>query len=98
MKIQKLKDKYFQGFICDKCERQLKHAFSINGSGIFGSECVIEVAGLNSKKQVQEQMTLQKIWNKMIANPKIYSLDVYIAEYGNIDIVEKRFFANGELS
>ena len=43
-------------------------------------------------------MTLQKIWNKMIANPKIYSLDVYIAEYGNIDIVEKRFFANGELS
>ena len=95
--IQKLNDKDFQGFTCDRCGADLKHAFSVDGSGSYGKECILTVAGIKGEKQVKKQMSLQEIWNKMLNNPKVYSLDIYIEEYG-IEEVEQRFFKNGCLS
>jgi len=97
MKIKKLKDIFKKGFICDRCGRHLKHAFSVNGNGIYGKECILEFAGIRGEKKAKKLLTLEKIWNKIINNPKVYSLNEYIKEYGNIEVVRDRFFKNGEL-
>ena len=98
MQIIKLRDKDFKGFICDVCGRDLKHAYAINGNGIYGSECVLKVAGIRAEKQLKRIISLDKIWTKIITNPEVYSLDHYISEYGSIEEVEKKFFKNGFLS
>ena len=97
MKIQKLRDKNFQGFVCDTCGRNLKHAFSVNGKGVFGSECIKDLAGIKSEKQIKKQMSLGKIWDKILKNPDVYSLEEYVKDYGGLEIVEDRFFTNGYL-
>ena len=98
VKILKLKDKHFQGFICDKCGRNLKHAFSIDGNGTYGSECIMSVAGINADKQVKKQMELSRIWNKIVSNPQIYSLEQYVEAYGTVEAVEQKFYQNGCLA
>jgi hypothetical protein len=98
--ILKLRDKDFKGFYCDTCGRELKHAFSINGQGTHGSECVYKAAGINynmAAKAIKCQMTLAKLWNKMISNPAPYSLDKYAQSMGGIDEVERMFFIRGHL-
>ena len=100
MTIKKLRDKNFQGFICAECGRELKHAFSINGSGSYGSECVYGVAGISydrAEKQIKEQMSLSKRWNKIVSNPKVYDLDFWVKEYGTMEKVEDVFLEYGNL-
>jgi len=98
--ILKLNDKNFKGFFCDTCGRELKHAFSINGHGEYGSECVYKAAGISydrASKAIKGQMTLAKLWNKMTSNPKAYSLELYAQDMGGIDEVERMFFIRGHL-
>jgi len=98
--ILKLRDKHFQGFTCDTCDRELKHAYSINGAGTYGSECVYKAAGISyerASKAIKGQMTLAKIWAKMVSNPALYSLSAYAASMGGIDEVERMFFIRGRL-
>ena len=98
--ILKLTDKDSKGFYCDTCGRELKHAFSIDGSGAYGSECVYKAAGINfnmAAKAIKGQMTIAKLWSKMISNPTNYSLDFYAQEMGGMGEVERMFFLRGHL-
>lgn len=95
--ISKLTDKHFSGFECQRCGRNLKHAFSIDGKGVYGSECVLEIAGMAAYKKAQKQISLQKIWDKIVENPKVYSLNAYVSEYGSLEAVKERFFDKGSL-
>ena len=100
MKIQKLIDRNFTGFICAECGRNLKHAFSIDGNGEYGSECVYSVAGISyqgAEKQIKEQMSLSKRWNKIVSNPKIYGLDDFIKIHGSVEAVQDIFMEHGNL-
>jgi len=98
--ITKLNDKNFKGFYCDTCGRELKHAYSVNGHGEYGSECVYKAAGISydsASKLIKGQITLAKIWGKMIANPNAYSLEKYASSMGGMVEVEKMFFIRGHL-
>ena len=96
--IIKIKDTNFQGFICGKCGRELKHAFSLDGHGTYGSECILKIAGQSSKSQINKQLSINKIWIKITNNPDVYSLKQYIKEYGSLETVRRRFFEKGYLN
>ena len=83
-RITKLHDKHFQGFTCDCCEREIKHAYSINGVGTYGSECVYREAGIPRQKagiMMREANSIAKYWNKIVSNPKMYDLQAYLDSY-----------------
>ena len=97
--INKIKDRLFQGFKCQICGREIKYAYSYNGKGVYGSECVMEVAGYNNKneKRVKELKTLDKIWAKIVSSPEVYNLNEFVRQYGSIEQVEALFFEKRRL-
>ena len=95
--IKRIKDIDFSGFYCSKCGREIKKAYSIDGKGSFGSRCVLTEVGYKYEKTIKKIDSLVKVWDKIINNPKMYSLDVYCEAMGGIDVVEKMFFIRGSL-
>lgn len=63
-KIRKIKN--FEGywFRCSRCGREIKHAFTVNGEGTYGSDCVYEVAGSTGAYHVDRIMKNVRAFKK----------------------------------
>lgn len=79
--IQKIKN--FEGyfFTCEKCGKEIKHAFMINNKGCYGSECVINLVN-NADKKIKKEMSKHKLVIKMINNKNVYSWNKYKKAHG----------------
>jgi len=82
--IKKIKN--FEGyyFICEKCGKEIKHAFMINGKGCYGSECVINMVK-NADKKIKNEIKKHNLIIKMMNNKEIYSWNKYKNAHGFIN-------------
>jgi len=74
------KIKNFEGYIyhCCKCGKELKHAYRIEKTeGIYGSECVLVLAGLKAKKQIKILNDREKQLQHILSNKSVYFFDEY---------------------
>ena len=100
MKISKVKN--FEGywFTCNKCGRRIKHAFTCEGkNGVFGSECIYEIAGIKSVSQVKRLMAREKSIAHMRKCPEVYDIAGYADGYKcSVEDIYAGYLEHGNLS